>query len=397
VIGGHWDPLRRQLERELPEAIKLRQQLHQQPDLSSHEGPTRDIVLRALPHGAGARQVATTGAIIRIGGPGPAVAVRAELDALPITEATGVPWASQRPGVMHACGHDIHLAAIVALARAVDAVGGPAPLLAVLQPREETYPSGARDIIRSGFLHEEAAVATIAAHVQPLLGAGTVSCTVGAVNASNDEFTITIKGRGGHAAYPHQTIDPVVALAHVVIALQTLVSRGVDPMAPVTLSITTLSAGTAPNVIPDLTTAHGTIRALDDATRHDVVRKLTEVVDLTARANGCIGSVAVTHGEPVLNNHAGIAHATVPLLRGMGVEVDEALRSLGSDDFSYFSEGMPSLMMFVGTGAGGGDERLHSATFAPADERIGHVAKALLAGYVAAAELSTHQRLTPRR
>ncbi|MGW6459497.1 M20 metallopeptidase family protein, partial [Streptomyces sp. NPDC055078] len=346
-------------------------------------GPTRDRLLAALPSGAGARHVAGTGAVLRVGGQGPAVAVRAELDALAVTEATGLPWASEHPGAMHACGHDVHMAALVALARAVDGVGGPAPLLAVLQPREETYPSGALEIGESGILADEDCRAVIAAHVQPLLPTGTVACTEGAVNASSDEFTITMEGSGGHAAYPHQTTDPVVALAHTVVALQSVVSRSVDPMASVVLSVTTLSAGTAANVIPDAAVAVGTVRAMETGARRATLRRLTEVVELVARANGCVGRVTITGGEPVLENDEGIARAAAPLLRTLGADVDGTLRSAGSDDFSYFSERLPSLMMFVGTH--GGTERLHSATFAPGDEHVGQVARALLAGYLAAA------------
>jgi amidohydrolase len=382
-VNDRFDQLRQRLEQELPAAVLLRHELHRHPELSGAEGPTRDLVLAALPGGADAQQVAHTGAVLRVGGAGPAVAVRAELDALAVTEATGLPWASERAGIMHACGHDVHMAALVALARAVDTVGGPAPLLAVLQPREETYPSGALEISESGILAEQDGRAAIAAHVQPLLPTGTVACTAGPVNASSDEFTITVEGRGGHAAYPHQTMDPVVTLAHTVVALQSIVSRGMDPMTPVVLSVTTLTAGSAANVVPDGAVARGTVRAMNTQARRAVLRRLAQVVDLVAQANGCVGRVEITEGEPVLENNTDIARATAPLLRRLGVEVDDTLRSAGSDDFSYFSQKMPSLMMFVGTH--GGAERLHSAAFAPSDEHVGQVARALLAGYLAAA------------
>ncbi|GAA5160938.1 MULTISPECIES: M20 metallopeptidase family protein [Amycolatopsis] len=382
-----FDRLRHRVEQELPAAVQLRHELHRKPRLSGDEAATRDTVLAALPSGTSAQPVAGTGAVLRIGGTGSAVAVRAELDALSVTEGTGLPWASEHPGVMHACGHDVHLAATVALARAVEAVGGPAPLVVVLQPREETYPSGALEISESGVLAEQQAGATVAAHVQPLLPTGTVACSPGPVNASSDEFTVTVAGRGGHAAYPHQTADPVVALASVVVALQSMVSRGTDPMTPVVLSVTTLAAGSAPNVVPDEATARGTVRSLDPAAREVILERLAETVDLVSRAHGCTGRVEVTEGEPVLENDAGIARAAAPLLRRLGAEVDDTLRSAGSDDFAYFSQAMPSLMMFVGTGGAG--QRLHSATYAPGDEYVGHVAGALLAGYLAAAEVVT--------
>jgi len=381
-VSDHFTRLQQYLAAELPDAIKLRRQLHQNPQLSGDEGNTCEQVLAALPHPEQVLRVAGTGALLRVGGAGPAVAIRAELDALAVFETTGVPWASINIGVMHACGHDVHLAALVALARAVHKVGGPLPLLAVLQPREETYPSGALEISESGLLTQEQARATVAAHVQPLLPAGSVACTPGGVNASSDEFTITVRGSGGHAAYPHRAADPVIALAHIVVALQTLVSRGIDPMEQVVLSVTTLTAGSAANVIPDHAVARGTLRAMDGGIRRLMLSRLVEVVDLVARANGCIGGVEVTAGEPVLINDQHIARATATELQLLGLTVNDTLRSAGSDDFSYFSQQMPSLMMFVGTH--GGDQQLHSSTFLPDDASVGDVARALLAGYLGA-------------
>ncbi|MGW5202736.1 M20 metallopeptidase family protein [Streptomyces spiralis] len=375
-----------ELEHELPAAVALRHRLHARPRVSGEEGETRDLVLAALPNGNDMAEVADTGAVVRIGGDGPAVALRAELDALAVAEATGVPWASERPGVMHACGHDVHLAAVVAVARTVARVGGPAPLLAVLQPREETYPSGARDITEDGVLEREACRAVVGAHVQPLLPVGTVSCTPGVVNASSDEFTVTVHGRGGHAAYPHLTRDPVVALAHVVVALQSLVSRGIDPMSSIALSVTTLEAGTAANVTPGVAVARGTIRAMRTADRETVHTRLAEVADMTARAHGCTAEVRFTRGEPVLDNDPRLAAATGALLASLGLTASHELRSVGSDDFSFFSERLPALMMFVGTHGDG--TQLHSPTFLPDDARVRDVAHALLAGYLAAAELT---------
>ncbi|HCA85799.1 MAG TPA: amidohydrolase [Streptomyces sp.] len=376
-------PLLDELERALPAAVDLRRRLHARPCPSGEETETRDTVLAALPARREVTPAAGTGAVVRVGGAGPAVGVRGEMDALAVTERTGVPWASERPGVMHACGHDVHLAAVTALAHAVDRVGGPAPMLVILQPREETYPSGARDMAEDGVLRREQCRAVIGAHVQPLLPAGTVACTPGAVNASSDEFTITVRGEGGHAAYPHRTRDPVVALAHVVVSLQSVVSRGTDPMSPLVLSVTTLAAGTAANVVPGVATARGTLRAMHTGDRERVQSRMTETADLVARAQGCEAEVEFVRGEPVLDNDAGLSAATAPLLDEFGFKVSQDLRSAGSDDFSYFSERMPSLMQFVGTH--GGTEQLHSPTFLPSDERVGDVARALLAGYLAAA------------
>lgn len=386
MTAHHLSSLAAALDEELPAAAALRHRIHARPCLSGAEAATRDLVLAALPAGS-TTKVADSGAVVRIGGPGPAVAVRAELDALAVQEKTGAAWTSEHPGLMHACGHDVHLAALTALARALDRKGGPAPLLAVLQPREETYPSGAQDIVEDGILEREQCRSVIGAHVQPLLPAGTVACTPGGVNASADEFTVTVHGRSGHAAYPHLTRDPVVTLAHVVVALQSLVSRGTDPMSHVVLSVSTLAAGTAANVIPGTAEARGTLRALGTGDRETLHARLAEVTGLVAQAHGCTAQVDITRGEPVLDNDAALTAATGPLLGSLGLSVGDDLRSAGSDDFSFFCAQLPSLMLFVGTH--GGTEQLHSPTFLPPDERIRDVAHAMLAGYLAAAELHT--------
>ncbi|SOE13637.1 amidohydrolase [Streptomyces sp. 2323.1] len=386
MTDRHLSALAAALDEELPAAAALRHRLHARPCLSGAEAPARDLVLAALPAGS-TTKVADTGAVVRIGGPGPAVAVRAELDALAVQEQTSAPWTSEHPGLMHACGHDVHLAALTALARAIGRKGGPAPLLAVLQPREETYPSGAQDVVEDGILDREQCRAVIGAHVQPLLPAGTVACTPGGVNASSDEFTVTVHGRSGHAAYPHLTRDPVVTLAHIVVALQSLVSRGTDPMSPVVLSVSTLAAGTAANVIPGTAEARGTLRALGNRERETLHARLAEVAGLVAQAHGCTAQVDITRGEPVLDNDPALTAATRPLLGPLGLRVGDDLRSAGSDDFSFFCAQLPSLMLFVGTH--GGTEQLHSPTFLPPDDRIRDVAHALLAGYLGAAELHT--------
>ncbi|MGW5157923.1 M20 metallopeptidase family protein [Nonomuraea wenchangensis] len=371
------------LEKELPAAGELRRRLHARPDLSGEEGPTRDLVLAELP-GDEAHRVAGTGALVRVGGPGPAIGVRAELDALAVTERTGVAWASGTPGRMHACGHDVHLAALVALARAVAATGDAVPLVAVLQPREETYPSGARDIAGSPLLAGQELTAVIGAHVQPTLPAGTVAATPGTVNAAADEFTVVVRGRGGHAAYPHLTSDPVLALAHVIVGLQRVVSRDVDPTSSAVLGVSTLAAGSAPNVVPDSASASGTLRSLSDPVRERVHARLREVAELMARAHGCEATVTITHGEPILHNDPALAALAGANLTALGLEPAQPMWSFGADDFSYLSAVLPGLMMFVGVDDGGG-ARLHGSDFLPGDDAVRDVALAMLAGYLAAA------------
>lgn len=322
------------------------------------------------------------GAVLRIGGPGAAVGVRGELDALPLTERTGVPWASAG-GAMHACGHDVHLAAVVALARAVARLDGHAPpMLVVLQPREEGFPSGASDIVESGVLARHLVRAMIGAHVQPVLAEGTVACTPGAVNASSDEFRVTVAGQEGHAAYPHLTRDPVTAMAQVIVTAQQLVSRSADPMAPTVVTFGTVNAGTAPNAVPGEAVARGTLRAMSEEWRQELRERFRQVVGDVARACGCVAEVAILDGEPVLVNDPDLAVRAGALLLERGWSVTGELRSCGADDFSHYAAVAPSLMMFVGVDTAAG---LHSPEFLPGDEAVDAVAESLLAGYLAAA------------
>ncbi|SEG97276.1 amidohydrolase [Nonomuraea solani] len=372
--------LRGALRRELPAAVALRRELHTTPHVSGQEGPTLDRVLDALPGGT-VETVAGTGAIVRIGGPGPAVAVRGELDALPIIERTGVPWASVN-GAMHACGHDVHLAAVIALTRALAACDGGAPLVVVLQPREETFPSGALDVVLSGALERHHVRAMIGAHVQPVLKEGVVACTPGPVNASSDEFRVTVRGAEGHAAYPHLTRDPVYAMAQVIVAAQQLVSRAADPMAPTVVTFGTVNAGTTPNAVPGEAVARGTLRTLSAGWRERLHARFTQVIEDTAKACGCVAEVEILPGEPILTNDPALAVRAGERLREQGWTVNEELRSCGADDFARYVDVAPSLMMFVGVNTKAG---LHSPEFLPDDASVGAVAESLLAGYLAAA------------
>ncbi|GAA3971065.1 amidohydrolase [Actinomadura viridis] len=369
------------LDRHLADAVEIRHAIHREPDLSGDESMTRDRLLAALPASKPATKVAETGAVLRIGGPGPAIGVRGELDALPVAERTGVAWESARPGTMHACGHDVHLAALVAVARTLAEAGPPMPLLVVLQPREETYPSGARDIAELGILDTEQCVAMVGAHVQPLLRPGEVACAAGGVNASSDEFEITVHGTAGHAAYPHLTSDALLAMSEIIVASQSIVSRSVDPMASAVVGVSSMSAGSAANVIAGLARATGTIRALTPQTRELLHERIAEVAEFIARAHSCRATVTITHGEPVLVNDPHLVQEITQQLQGRGVQVTSDLRSLGADDFSYFSERMPSAMLFVGTDT---SDPLHSPAFLPGDEDVRRTAQAMLCGYLGA-------------
>ncbi|HEY1641877.1 MAG TPA: M20 family metallopeptidase [Streptosporangiaceae bacterium] len=376
------------VQAELPAAAKLRHQIHRHPDLGGHEEPTAAAIAAAL--GAADAPRVTQGRLIGIGdGPGPLVAIRAELDALPVTETTGAPWASVN-GAMHACGHDVHMAALVAVGRALQQAGGPRPALAVLQPREESLPSGARDIVESAELAARPVGAFLGVHLHPSLPAGTIAVQAGPVNASADDFTVTITGQPGHAAYPQLARDPIVAAAATVMALQHLISRRINPMHPAVLTVGALRAGTVSNAIPEKAVLEGTLRAFDEADRaqlHDTVR---QTAALTAQAYGCSADVSIGLGEPVLRNDAALAAATAPWLARLGLDPAGDMRSCGSDDFAFYNGAFPSLMCFVGVG-----DRpvpgLHHPGFLPPDEAIFDVARVMLGAYLGACDVLADQ------
>lgn len=367
------------VRRELDVAVALRHELHAAPRLSGDETDTADRVASAIGRGPG-RVVAGTGRLIPVAGDGAgAVAMRTELDALPILERTGSPWAA-RNAAMHACGHDVHMAALVAVARAAAHVNLPVPLLALLQPREEDAASGALSVVEEGWMEDVDAV--VAAHVQPRLPVGAVAITPGAVNAGIDTFTVTVRGQGGHSGYPHTVTDSVLALASVVVSLQQLGARLVDPVIGIACMVNQLRAGTANNVVPDSAVGSGTVRTMREEDRRRAREAMVQIATHVAAAHGCTAEVHIEGGVPPLVNDEHLATRSFLLLEEMGHPVTAEFRSFGSDDFAHYCASTRGLMMFVGTGDAGGG--LHDATFLPGDVYVATVADALVAGYCAA-------------
>jgi amidohydrolase len=378
-VAGLFDALDTHLET----AVALRRQLHADPRLSGHEQDTTTMLAKAL--GMSGEPFETGGALLRIGdAEGPAIGLRAELDALPVEETTDVTWRAQN-GAMHACGHDVHLAAAFAVARTLQEEGAPLPLALVLQPREETLPSGAKDIALSSAFSDHDIRAFLGAHVQPRIPGGQFAATPGPVNAAADQFVIVVNGRPGHAAYPHLTADPVVASADLIGTLQHLISRQVDPTNPTVLTIGSITGGNSPNVVPASVRMTGILRTFDE---HDRIR-LHAAIESTAEAiadvHGCDAEVQVALGAPVLVNDPALTTTVGTWVERAGLEAAPPLRSCGADDFSYYCPLVPSLMIFVGVGSGGPDEPgLHHPNFLPPDETVSQVATAMLAGYLGA-------------
>jgi amidohydrolase len=385
VLGG----LLSGIECELALAVDLRHRLHARPELGHRERWTSATVAGALP--VACATVAETGRIARIGpGDGPAVAVRAELDGLPIEERTDAPFRAAG-GAMHACGHDVHMAALVALARAAHALGDglPAPLLAVLQPSEEAYPSGAQQLARDPLV-ALAPAAIVAAHVHPELPWGTVALDPGTVNASCDYVEIAVAGEPSHGAYPHRGRDPILAISQIVVALHAEVGRRIDPLHPTVLTVGVIEGGSAENVIPPEARARAALRAHRPADRLMLRELVEEVVAGVAAAHGCRGSVELVAGEPALENDPGIVDRARDLLTGAGLAAAPEWRSCGSDDFAFFGAlGAPLAMGFVGLdGAEGFQTRpLHHPELLVPDGAVGAVARTQAILYVAAATL----------
>jgi amidohydrolase len=390
------DALLQGIERELPRAIALRHRLHATPELAHDEEQTSASVAAELPLagdvvvGTGLLARIDPGATPRGGGSHAApVAVRAELDGLPLRERTGAPFAAAGD-VMHACGHDVHMAALVALTRAAHAVADalPAPLLAVFQPSEEAYPSGAQQLADEP-LRRLAPAAIVAAHVHPELRWGTVALDPGTVNASCDAFAITVEGAPSHGAYPHHGRDPILAIAQVVVALHAQLGRRIDPLHAASLTIGVLEAGTAENLIPAQAQARGALRAHRPQDRLALRELVVDTATAVAAAHGCRASVELEQGEPALENDPRIVARARQLLANAGLTAAPEWRSCGSDDFAFFGALAPVAMAFVGLdGAAGFAPRpLHHPELLPPDEAVGAIARVQALLYVAAARV----------
>lgn len=336
--------------------IALRRDLHAHPELAFQEERTAGIVdarLRAagLEVRTGLARTGVVG-VLRGGSPGRTVLVRADMDALPIQEASEVSYRSQIPGCMHACGHDGHTAIAVVLAellseRRAEMAG---TLVFAFQPAEEIT-SGALPMIEAGVMDAPPVDAVVGLHLWNDLPVGTVALSPGPVFGSVDEIMISIEGRGGHGAIPHQAVDPIVAAAHVVTALQTIVSRETAPLDAAVVTIGTIHSGTAFNIIPDRVEMRGTVRAFTEEIRERTLRRVEEIVVGVAGAVRCGATVTNRFGCPPVVNDA----AVTAVVRDVAVAVvaDERVVDLkpttGSDDVAYFLQRAPGCYFAVGS------------------------------------------------
>ncbi|MEI6946754.1 M20 family metallopeptidase [Paraflavisolibacter sp. H34] len=340
-----------------PEFIGVRRHLHAHPELSYKEFETSKFVQQQLAaYGIPFEVKSTTGVVGLIEGRNPAsriVALRADMDALPITEQNDIEYKSQQPGVMHACGHDVHTTCLLGAARILSETRheweGTVKL--IFQPGEEKNPGGASLLIREGVLENPKPQSIFALHVNPQLEVGNVSFRAGKVMASADELYFTIKARGGHAATPHMTADPILIASHLVVSLQQVISRNVNPFSPSVLSITSFQGGFTTNVIPTEVKLMGTFRAMDEEWRakaHDLIRKqaseLVEAMGAEADVHVDVGYPCVYNNESLHEKARGIAEEL------MGAErVQETEMRMGAEDFGYYSQQIPGCFFRLGT------------------------------------------------
>lgn len=365
--------------------LALRRELHANPELSHEEHATAQRLADALAASgmSDVRRIGATGVLARVPGrdrTAPVVAIRGDIDALPIQEATGLDYASTRAGVMHACGHDVHATWAVAAAALLVSDPAEGDVVVLLQPAEEVG-DGAREMIRGGALDGVAAI--FGGHVDRRFAIGEVVADVGPLAASADTFEIELTGRGAHAARPHEGADPIVGAGALVLALQTIVSRRVNPATAAVVTVGTVHAGVAPNVIPDRATMTGTIRATDVGTRALVASELDRIADSTAAAYGLTARVTVKDGTPPVVNPAqpiAWARAAVASLLGERALVPLGTLNMAAEDFAHYLERIPGCFLRIGAReSGGAFVAAHSPLFQPAEESI-FIGAAVLAG-----------------
>lgn len=356
--------------------IALRRELHRFPELSWKEERTAGRLEEAL-RSAGItdiRRIAGTGVVARVPGTersAPLTAIRGDIDALPIQEATGLPYASQVPGVMHACGHDVHATWAVGAAMLLAKAPARGDVIVVLQPAEEVG-NGAPAILASGALDGVAAI--FGGHVDRRFPVGHVVAQAGPVAASADAFTIEVLGKGAHGARPHEGIDPIVAAAAVVGAVQTIVSRRIDPGAAAIVTIGSIHGGSAPNVIPERVQLTGTVRAMLPAIRAALHRELHAVATSVAAAHGATANVTIENGPPPVVNtvqEAAWARSAAERVLGEGSVVPFGITNLGGEDFACYLERIPGCFLRIGAREPGGEPApAHSPGFTAAEDSI---------------------------
>lgn len=364
-----------------PALVALRRDIHAHPELAFEEVRTAGIVAAELArlgiaHRTGVGRTGVLG-VIEGGRPGPTLAIRADMDALPIHEETGLGFASTVAGKMHACGHDIHtvtlLGAAAVLKDLAPQIAG--RILLVFQPAEEVL-EGAEAMIADGAA--EGVAMALGFHNHPDMPVGRFGYVRGAALAASDRFDIVLRGRSGHAAHPYAAVDPIVAAAHLVAQMQTVVSREMKPLHPAVVTVGMFSGGTTYNIIPERVHLKGTVRTLHPEARDKAEAAIRRLVEGTCLAMRASAEVDYQRKVPPLRNDDRVLDPAIAAVRAQfGEVVEEGEPSMGAEDFSAFADRVPSFQLRIGSGAPGRRDALHNADYQPDERCIGAGVQAL--------------------
>ena len=365
------------------DTVALRRYMHMHPELSYQEVETgRFIAAKLTEYGIKHEHgIAENGVVAIIEGRNPSkkvVALRADFDALPIQETNEVAYKSTRAGVMHACGHDAHTSSLLSVARLLNATRheweGTVKML--FQPAEEKLPGGAKIMIAEGVLENPAPSHIIGQHVLPTLEAGKVGFRSGIYMASADEIYITVRGKGGHGAMPNRGIDPVLIAAHLIVAMQQVVSRNCDPIMPSVLTFGRVIANGATNIIPDEVQMEATFRTLDETWRAEAHRIMVRMAEGLAESMGGTCQFRIERGYPCLYNDADLTERSrIAAVEYLGADnVVELPIRMTAEDFAYYSQQIPACFYRLGTGniARGITSQLHTSTFDVEEQSLRH-------------------------
>ncbi|MFW6248831.1 MAG: M20 metallopeptidase family protein [Bacteroidota bacterium] len=357
----------------LTEIISIRRHLHQYPELAFHETKTSEYIARQLEETGIPFQkgIAGTGIVGQIKGRDPGaktIALRADMDALPVQENKNISYCSQHKGIMHACGHDIHMASLLGAAKILHEIQHElnGTVLLIFQPGEEKHPGGAKKMLEEGIFNNIKPDAIIAQHVDPDLPIGVVGFKPGMYMASADELYIKIKGKGGHAGMPDKISDTVYAASQAMMHVHHIINRKSPPQVPNVVSFGKIEADGATNIIPDQVIAHGTFRTMDESWRAEAHERMQKTVRHIAEINDCVGEMEIKKGYPFLINDpdmTSLFHDNAKEYLGKEQVYDLEIKMV-AEDFAYFSQKYPSVMYRVGTQKNNHEQHtLHSPNY----------------------------------
>lgn len=378
-IGPVIDAIVREIE---PSLIAIRRDIHAHPEIGFEVERTAGVVAAELERlGIACRiGVGRTGVVADIegGAPGPRLVIRADMDALPMQETTGLPYASTVPGRMHACGHDLHTATLIGVGAALKQLSGKlrGSIRLVFQPAEETIDSGAAAMIADGVL--DGVDMALGFHNEPGIPAGRIAYIRGASFASADSFQIVVEGRSGHAAQPHEAVDPIVAAGYLLTQLQTIVSRELNPIRSAVVTVGRIEGGDAYNIIPDRCTMAGTVRTRSPEARDTIeaaMKRICAGVSLVHRVD-C--KIHYRRNLPPVMSDDKLLDRTIAAVRLQGGDAIEVEGGFGAEDFAFFSERVPSSHIRIGSGQAGRQDRVHNSNYQPDESCIAEGVRVLV-------------------